>query len=83
MKCIHLTYHYNIEYLNTQSGLKTHGLNTYTKSEVDNIINPLDIPPMLSTINDNGTNIVDILNTRYTKTEVDTLISSPYTKNKS
>ena len=35
---------------------------------------------MLSSITNNGTNIVDILNTRCTKTEVDTLISSSYNK---
>ena len=35
---------------------------------------------MLSIINNNGTDIVDILNTRYTKTEVDTLISTSYNK---
>ena len=61
------TSYYNIEYLNTQFGLTANGLSTYTKSEVDNIINLLDIPPVLSIINNKGTNIVDILNTRYTK----------------
>ena len=71
---------YNIEYLNTQIDLKANCLNTYTKSEVDNIMNPLDIPSMLSTINNNATNIVDISNTRYTKTEVDTLISTYHSK---
>ena len=53
-------------------------LNTYTTSEADNIINLLDIPSMLSTINNNGTNIVNILNTRYTKAGVYTLISASY-----
>ena len=61
------TDYYNIEYLNTQLDLKANSLSTYTTSEVDNIINILDIPSMLSIINDNGTNIMDILNTRYTK----------------
>ena len=62
-----LTDYYNIEYVNIQFGLKSNSLNTYTKSEVDNIMNPLDIPSMLSIINNNCTNIVDILTTRYTK----------------
>ena len=35
---------------------------------------------MLSLINTNGANIIDILNTRYAKTEVDTLISTSYNK---
>ena len=35
---------------------------------------------MLSIMNNNGTNIIDILNTRYTKTEVDTLMSTFYNK---
>ena len=35
---------------------------------------------MLSTINNSGTNIVDISNTRYTKTEVDGLIPTSYNK---
>ena len=35
---------------------------------------------MLRTINNNGTNMVDILNARYTKTEVDTLIATSYNK---
>ena len=35
---------------------------------------------MLSTINNNGSNIVAVLNTRYTKTEVDGLISTSHTK---
>ena len=73
-----ITGYYNVEYLNTQFGLNANSSNTYTKSEVDNIINPLAIPSMLSIINNNGTNIVDILNTRYTKTEVDTLIPTSY-----
>ena len=46
------------------------------------MINLLDIPSMLSVINSNGTNIVEILNTRYTKTEVDTLMSTSYNKNR-
>ena len=75
-----LTYYYNIEYLNTQFDLKANGLNTYTKSEVDNIINLLDIPSMLGIINNNGSNIVDIVNTRYTKTEVDGLKPTSYNK---
>ena len=37
---------------------------------------------MLRIINNNGTNIVDILNTLYTKTEVDTLLSTSYHKTK-
>ena len=65
MKYIHLTDYYNIEYLNTQFGLKANSSNTYTKGEVDNIINLLDSPSMLSIINNNGTNIVDISNTIY------------------
>ena len=59
------TYYYNIGYLNIQFDLKANNLNTYTKNEVDNITNLLDIPSMLSIINNNGTNIVNILNTRY------------------
>ena len=55
-----LTGYYNIGYLNTQFGLKANSLNTYAKSEVDNIINPLGVPSMLSTIKSNGTNILDI-----------------------
>ena len=43
-------------------------------------MNLLDIPSMLNTINNNGTNIADILSTRFTKTEVDTLISTSYNK---
>ena len=35
---------------------------------------------MLSTNNNNGTNNIDILNTRYTKTEVDGLKSISYNK---
>ena len=35
---------------------------------------------MLSIINDNGTNMVNILDTRCTQTEVDTLISISYTE---
>ena len=35
---------------------------------------------MLNLINNNGTNIVDILNIRSTKSEVDTLISASYNK---
>ena len=35
---------------------------------------------MLNHINNNGTHIVDISNTRYTKSEVDTLISTSYNK---
>ena len=58
-----LTNYYNIEYLNTQFDLKANSSNTYAKSDVDNIIHILDIPSMLSTINNNGTNIVYILNT--------------------
>ena len=72
------TDYYNIGYLNIQLGLKANGSNTYTKSEVDNMITLLDISSMLNCINNNGTNIVDILNTRYTKSEVDTLISTYY-----
>ena len=64
----------------TQFGLKANSLNTYTKSEVYNIINLLGIPSVLSIINNNGTNIADMLNTRYTKTETDTLISTSYNK---
>ena len=75
-----LTNYYNIEYLNTQFAWKANGFNNYTKSEVDNIINPLGIPSMLSTINNNGSDMVDIANTRYTKTEVDTIISTSYNK---
>ena len=74
------TDYYNIGYLNTPFDVRANGLNTYTKSDVDNIINLLGIPSMLSSINNNGTNIVDMLNTRYTKTEVDTLISTSYNK---
>ena len=74
-----LTDYYNVGYLNTQFDLKANSSNTYTKSEVDNIINPLDIPSMLSTDN-NGSNIIDILNTRNTKTEVDGLISTSCNK---
>ena len=74
------TYYYNIGYLNTQFGLKANSLNTYTKNEVDNIINILGITSMLSTINNNGTNMVDILNTRYTKTEFDTLMATSCNK---
>ena len=56
MKSIHcFTAYDNIEYLNAQFDLKANSLNTYTKSEVDNIINLLDIPSMLSTIHNNGT----------------------------
>ena len=44
------------------------------------MITILDVPSMLSIINNSGTNIVDILNTRYTKTEVDTLIPISYNK---
>ena len=33
---------------------------------------------MLNLIYNNGTNMVDILNTRYTASEVDTLISTSY-----
>ena len=60
------------------NALKASGLNTYTKSEVDNIITVLDISPMLNFINNNGANIVDIFNTRYTKLEVDTFLSTSY-----
>ena len=35
---------------------------------------------MLNLINSSGTNIVDVFNTRYTKSEVDTLISTSYNK---
>ena len=35
---------------------------------------------MLGVINNNGPNMVDILNTRYTKTEVDGLVSTSYNK---
>ena len=68
----------NIEHLNNQFGLKANHLTTYTKSEVYNIINLLGIPSMLTFINNNGTDIVDILNTRCTKTEADTLMSTSY-----
>ena len=75
-----LTDYYDIEYLNTHLDLDATGLNTYTKSEVDNITNPLDISSMLNPMNNNGTNMIDILNTRYTKSEVDTPISTSYNK---
>ena len=39
-------------------------------NEVDNIMTLLDVSSMLNLIYNNGTNIVDILNTRYTKAEV-------------
>ena len=61
------TYYYNIGYPNTQFDLKANGSNTYTKSDVDNMINLIDVPSMLSIINNNGSTIVDIFNTRYTK----------------
>ena len=55
-------------------------LNTYTKSDVDNIISLLDISSMLSPMNNNGTNMVDKINTRYTKSEVDTITSTSHKK---
>ena len=54
------TYYYNIEYLNTHVDLKTTNLNTYTTSEVDNIIHIIDSTSMLSIINNNSTNIMCI-----------------------
>ena len=66
--------------MSTQFDLKATGLNTYTNSEVYNIMHLLDLPSMPSTIINNGSNIVDILNTRYTKTEVDGRISTSYNK---
>ena len=59
-------------------GLTANGLNIYTKSEVGKIIHILDIPSMLSTVNSNGTNKIDILKTRYINMEVDGLISTSY-----
>ena len=44
------------------------------------MMNHLDIPSMLGIINNNGTDLLYILNTRYTKAEVDTLISTSYNK---
>ena len=54
------TGYYNIEYLNTHICLKATSSNTYTKSEVDNITNPLDVPSMSIVINNNGTSIIYI-----------------------
>ena len=68
------TYYYNIGHLNTQFGSKANSLNTYTKSEVDNITTLLGISSMLNIINNNDTSITNILDTRYTKSEVDTII---------
>ena len=44
------------------------------------MITLLGISSVLSLINNSGTNTVDILNTRYTKSEVDTPISTSYNK---
>ena len=75
-----LTNYYNIGYLNTQFDLKANVLNTYTKSDVDDIINLLDIPSISNAINNLGSIITDVSNTRYTKTEVDGFISNSYNK---
>ena len=64
----------------TQFGLTANGSNTYTTSEVDNIITLLDISSMLNIVNDSGPNMVYILNTRYTESEVHTPISTSYNK---
>ena len=48
---------YNIEYMNTQFGLKANSLNTYTKSDIDNITTHLDISSIFNPINNNGTHI--------------------------
>ena len=63
-----------MEYLNTQFDLTANSSNTYTNSEVDNIISLLDISSMFIIISNNGANITNILDTRYTKSEVDTII---------
>ena len=73
-----VTYYYNIEYLNTQFDLKATSFNTYTKSEVYNKLTLLDISSMLHLINSNGTNTVDVLNTRYTNSEAYNIIYTFY-----
>lgn len=50
--------------MNTQVGLKTNGLNTYTNNEIYNIITLLGISSILNHINNNATKITNILNTR-------------------
>ena len=60
--------------------MKATSLSTYKNIEVNNIISHIGIPSMLSSINNNGTTIVDILHSRYKHTEVDTLISTSYAK---
>ena len=46
-------------------------LRVCTKNEIDDIITLLDISSILNIINNNGTSITHILDTRYTKSEVD------------
>ena len=58
------TDYYNIGYLNMRLVFKATSFNTCTKSEVGNIIIILDISSSLNPINNNGTKMVDIVNTR-------------------
>ena len=49
---------------------EVHKLNTYTKTQVEYTKHIFDISSML-TVNNNGINIADISDTRYTQSEVD------------
>ena len=61
-----ITDYYNLGYLNIQLGLNANSLNTYTKSEIDNMITIIDISSILNVINNNGTNITNSSDTLYT-----------------
>ena len=73
-----LTNYYNSTYVNTHVDSTINSSNTYTQSDVGDIINILGISSMLTIINANGINIADMSDTRYTKSEVDNLINNIY-----
>ena len=66
----------NIGFLNIQFDLNTNSLNTYTKKRCRYIIIILGVPSVMNIIDTNGINIINILDIRYTKSEVDSSTSN-------